>query len=186
MTPRRPAAGANGSGDPGARGARVADIQRWEFVRDERTGAGIPCPPRWRGRDDTSAVIALIDPFLPRDAGFRPNVNVVVERPHEALADLDSFTNRSLRTMQLGLTDLHLIDLAPAGIGGHPGCHVTSVYRSGIYALAIEQWWTMVGGLGTTLSATCAVEDYARMAPVFETVAAGLIPAPGAPGEPGA
>lgn len=177
MTPGTQAPGANGAGN-----GRVADIQRWELVRDEHTGAGIPRPPRWHSRDDTSAVIALVDPFLPRDAGFRPNVNLVVERPHDALADLDSFTNRSLQTMRLGLTDLHLIDLAPADVGGRPGHHVTSVYRSGIYALALEQWWTTVGGLGTTLSATCAVEDYARMAPVFEAIAAGLIPATAGPG----
>jgi hypothetical protein len=169
-----------GTQPPGANGAgngRVTNIQRWELLRDEQTGAGIPRPSRWHSRDDTSAVIALVDPFLPRDAGFRPNVNLVVERPHGALADLDSFTNRSLQTMRLGLTDLYLIDLAPIDVGGYPGCHVTSVYRSGIYALALEQWWTIVAGLGTTLSASCAVEDYARMAPVFEAVAAGLIPA---------
>lgn len=177
MTPGMPVPGANGAGN-----GLVANTQHWEFVCDEHTGAGIPRPPRWHSRDDTSAVIALVDPFLPRDAGFRPNVNLVVERPHGALADLDSFTDRTLQTMRLGLTDLHLIDLAPADLGGRQGCHVTSVYRSGIYALALEQWWTVAGGLGTTPSATCAIEDYARMAPVFETVAAGLIPATAGPG----
>jgi len=153
------------------------DVQRWEFLADEATGAGIPRPPRWQQRDGTSALIALVDPFMPRDRAFRPNVNVVVERPHEILTDLDAFTARSIQNMRGGLTDLQLIDVQPAVIGGYPGHHVTSAYRSGIYALALEQWWTVVGGLGTTLSATCSVEDYARMAPVFELIGGGLVPA---------
>ena len=166
-----------GGSDEAADGSRRPDAQHWLFVGDEDTGAGIPSPPRWQRREDTAAVVALIDPFVPRDRGFRPNVTVVVERPHEILADLDVFTARAVENMHGGLTDLHLIDIAPADIGGLEGRHVTSVYRSGIYPLALEQWWTVVGGLGSTLTATCAVEDYLRMAPVFEAIAAGFRPA---------
>jgi hypothetical protein len=157
----------------------AAQAGGWDFISDSTTGAGIPRPPRWRRRDDTAAVIALVDGFVPTGRAFRPNVNVVVEKPHQILTDLDVFTVRAIQNMQGGMTDLHLIDVQPAEIGGRPGRHVTSAYRSGIYSLALEQWWTVVGDTATTLSATCAVEDYARLAETFDVVAAGLKPAIG-------
>ena len=151
----------------------------WDFVIDEATGVGIPWPPRWRRHDDTTAVIVLVDRFMSGDRAFRPNVNVVIEKPDPILTDIDVFTVRAIQNMQGGMTDMHLIDVQPVEIGGSPGRHVTSAYRSGLYALALEQLWTVIGGIATTLSATCAVEDYARLAETFDLVAAGLKPATG-------
>jgi len=174
-------AAAAGSGDEAtglADGPR-RPVDGWDFILDEATGAGIPCPPRWIRRDDTPAAIALVDRFVSGDGAFRPNVNVIVEKPHQILTDLDVFTVRAIANMQGGMTDMHLVDVQRVQIGGHPGRHVTSAYRSGRYALALEQWWTVISGIATTLSATCAVEDYARLAEIFDVVATGLAPAPG-------
>jgi hypothetical protein len=167
-------------GETGPVAAR-GQAEGWEFIIDEATGAGIPWPPRWRRRDDTAAVIALVDRFVPSDGAFRPNVNVIVEKPHPILTGLDVFTVRAIQNMQGGMTDMHLIDLEPVEIGGHPGRHLTSAYRSGRYSLALEQWWTVVDGTATTLSATCAVEDYPRLGEIFDVVAAGLMPATSQP-----
>jgi hypothetical protein len=173
------AAPGGGNGATGLADGPRRPVEGWDFILDETTGAGIPRPPRWMRRADTPAVIALVDRFVSGDRAFRPNVNVIVEQPHQILTDLEVFTVRAIQNMQGGMTDMHLVDVQPAAIGGHPGRHVTSAYRSGIYALALEQWWTVINGMATTLSATCAVEDYARLAEIFDVVAAGLVPAPG-------
>jgi hypothetical protein len=58
-------------------------------------------------------------------------------------------------------------------------------HRDGVYAIATEYWWTMAGGVATALTASCQVEDYLDLSPVFENIAAGMVPAGQLPG-PGA
>lgn len=156
----------------------AAPTQAWELVIHEATGAGIPCPPDWQRERDPGGAILLVEPYAATqsaDRSFRPNVSVVVERPHPALRDIAAFTTRMVDNMVLGLTDLHVIDLEVVEVAGHEGRRILAGHRSGQYALALEQWWTIVDGIGTTISGSCAVEDYLRASPVFELVAAGLV-----------
>jgi hypothetical protein len=153
-----------------------AATQVWELATDEQTGVAIPCPPRWQRVPAGDAVIALVEPYVsPVRRDFRANVTVTVERPPERLAEIAAYTTRMVDNAVVGLTDLHVIDLDVVEVAGHEGRRMLAGYRAGQYALALEQWWALAGGLGTTLSGTCAVESYPRASPIFELVACGLV-----------
>lgn len=152
--------------------------QAWPLVVDELSEAALPRPPGWRRVDDPAAVIVLVEPYTPeiaRQRAFRANASLILEQPHELLRDLAAFTTRMVDNLLLTLTDAHVIDIEPVDLAGREGRRLLCGYRSGKYALALEQWWTVIGETGVTLSGTCAVEDYLRASPIFEVLAAGLV-----------
>lgn len=147
----------------------------WHLVVDEATGAGIPCPPRWVRVEEPGATIAVVEPDPAGGRPFRANVTVVVEHVGESFTDVEAYARCMLDGLALTLTDLHVISFSAVHVSGHEGYRLVAGYRSGPYALSLEQWWTVADGVGTTLSGTCAVEDYLYASPIFEVAAAGLL-----------
>lgn len=147
--------------------------QSWRLVRDDESGLGIPCPPGWTQTSDLSVAIALVESDPLERRSFRANVTVVTERTSQP--DLATYSTHMLDNLARTLTDMQVLSLDTDRVCGYEGRRLLAGYRSGQYALSLEQWWTLVDGVGTTLSGTCAVEDYLYASPIFEVVAAGLL-----------
>jgi hypothetical protein len=147
-------------------------------VAHSSTGLRLPVPSGWEALVDAGVPVVLTHAIEPGQAPrFRPSMVATVEQPPDALTDIAAYTDSSLGTMRRMLTGFHVIAADAITISGHEGRRVLAGYRGGIYALAAEYWWTVVHGVATTLTANCQVEDYLDLEPVFEEVAAGLVPA---------
>ena len=150
----------------------------WTSVMHPASNLRLSVPPAWEAVLDVGAPVVLASPLGPgQGSRFRPNIVATVERPPPGMTDVAAYTDSSIGTMRRMLTGFHVIAIDNTAIGGHEGRRVLCGYRSGIYALTAEYWWTVAHGVGTTLTASCQVEDYLDLAPVFEEVAAGLVPA---------
>jgi hypothetical protein len=157
--------------------------QTWGVITHPRTGLELPVPPGWQAVRDAGAPLVVA---APREAGqpqrFRPNAVVTVERPPPAAADVAAYTAASVAGLAQLLTGLHVIAVDVITLGGHDGRRVLCGHRDGVYAIATEYWWAIVAGVATTLTASCQVEDYLDLSPVFENIAAGMVPAGQLPG----
>ncbi|MGD0556656.1 MAG: hypothetical protein ABSA93_16980 [Streptosporangiaceae bacterium] len=157
-----------------------------DSVTHPGSGLRLRVPARWESVLDAGAPVVLAFPIEPgQTPHFRPNIVATVERTPPAMMDVAAYTDASLEGMRRMLTGFQVIAIDPATIDGHEGRRVLCAYRSGIYALATEHWWTVALGVATTLTASCQVEDYLDLAPVFEDVAAAMVPATRVPGGPG-
>jgi len=144
----------------------------WEIVRDEETGAAVPCPPDWEALRSPETRILLRQPGEP--GRFAWNVAVTVERPEEPFADLAGYTTAMIHNMSLTLTDLRVISIDPIEFWGRPGRRVLCAHRAGPYAVALEQYWFLDGGVATTLSGSCDVADHLKAAETFAYIANGM------------
>jgi hypothetical protein len=153
----------------------------WEVIHHPATGLALPVPPGWQAALDAGAPIVLAAPVLPADEGqipaFRSNTVATAERPKPDLTTIAAYTTASLTNLRLLLTGLHVIAADAVDIAGHDGCRVLCGYRDGIFAIAAEYWWVIADGIATTLTTSCQVEQYLDASPVFEDIAAGLVPA---------
>lgn len=153
-------------------------IAAWNVIEHPATGLALPVPPGWQAVRDAGAPLVLAWPQRPGSAPrFRPNAVATVEQPPPEAAGIAAYTAASVATMQQMLTGLHVIAIDVITIGGHDGRRVLCGHRDGMYALASEYWWTLAAGVATTLTASCQVEDYLDLSPVFETIAAGMVAA---------
>ncbi|GAA3684892.1 hypothetical protein GCM10022224_057010 [Nonomuraea antimicrobica] len=143
----------------------------WQIYHDQETGASLPVPPGWEGLLYPEVRIALRQPGS--GPGFRPNVTLTVERPPKELSELPDYSQALLQAMALTLTDLTVISIDQYERWGVEGRRVLSAYRSGIYALALEQYWFLKDDLVTSMSGTCAVEQHDELAETFEYIVAG-------------
>jgi hypothetical protein len=100
-----------------------------------------------------------------------------VERPGPELAGIAAYADASVLNLQKMLTGFHVIAADVLDIGGFEGRRVLCGYRDGVFAIAAEYWWVIANGVATTLTASCQVEQYLKVSPVFENIAAGLVPA---------
>ena len=140
-------------------------------------------PPGWQAVRDAGAPLVLAAPREPGQAHrFRPNMVAVVERPPPAVTDVAAYTAASIASMAQLLTGLHVIAIDVVTLGEHDGRRVLCGHRDGVYAIATEHWWTIAAGVATALTASCQVEDYLDLSPVFENIAAGMVPAAQVPG----
>jgi hypothetical protein len=155
----------------------------WEIVEDEETGAGLPRPPGWETlhAPETRILLRQHDALPGR---FAWTVAVTVERPEDPYSDVAAYTTAMIHNMSLGLTDLRVIAIDPVEFWGREGRRVLSAHRAGPYAVALEQYWFVSGGVATTLSGSCDVADHLRAIDVFGYLAHGLSPADRLPGEP--
>lgn len=153
----------------------------WTQVASPECGLRLPVPAGWEVLGKGVPVVLAAPSGPGQGARFRPNVVVTVEQPPPALADLAAYTDSSIGAMQRMLTGFQVIAVDEVLIDGHAGRRVLCGYRSGVFALAAEYWWTVARGVATTLTASCQVEDYLDLAQVFEEVAGGMVPAARAP-----
>lgn len=142
-------------------------------------------PPGWQAVRDGGAPLVLAGPREPGQARFRPNAVATMERPSAAVTGISAYTAASIAGMHRMMTGLHVISIDIVTVGGHDGRRVLCGHRDGVYAIATEHWWTIKAGVATSLTASCQVEDYLDLSPVFENIAAGMVPAVQVP-EPGA
>lgn len=150
----------------------------WKLIAHPATGLALPVPPGWLAARNAGAPLVLAWPQEPGQAKrFRPNVVTTVEQPPVELAAIAAYTAASIANMQLMLTGLYVIAIDIVSLGGNDGRRVLCGHRDGVHAIATEHWCTLAGGVATTMTASCQVEDYLDLSPVFENVAAGLVPA---------
>jgi hypothetical protein len=150
----------------------------WTSVTHSASGLCLPVPPGWEAVLDAGAPVVLASPLgSVQRSRFRPNIVATLEQPPPTMADLTAYTNSSIDTMRRMFTGFHVIAIDDIAIGGHEGRRVLCGYRSGMYALAAEYWWTVAQWVATTLTASCQVEDYLDLSQLFEEVAAGMVPA---------
>jgi hypothetical protein len=150
----------------------------WEVIAHPATGLALPVPPGWLAVRDAGAPLVLAWPKeADKKRRFRPNLVATVEQPPGELTGIAAYTAASVTNMQLMLTDLCVIAIDVVTVGGHDGRRVLCGHRDSVHAIATEHWWTVADGVATTLTASCQVEDYLDLAPVFENVAAGMVPA---------
>jgi hypothetical protein len=151
-------------------------------MKHPATGLALPVPPGWQAARDAGAPLILAWPQERlRAARFRPNAVATVDRPAPDLTGIAAYTAASIAGMQRMLTGMYVIAIDVITIAGHEGRRVLCGYREGVFALAAEYWWTVAGGLATTLTASCQIEDYLDLSPVFEHIAAGMVPAAESP-----
>lgn len=107
------------------------------------------------------------------DGGFRANlVLTVVENGGLSFRDWQAKTDQMLPLL---LRDYSLVDLERLAVTGHPGGRrrARHVAPSGALVLT-NQWFTAVGDLGITLSATADVSSFGALRTLFAQAAATL------------
>jgi len=165
---------------PATRNASVPTAA-WGLIRHPATGLTLPVPPGWQAVCDAGAPVVLAAPPVAAAPDelppFRPNVVAAVERPRPELAGIAEYAAASVANLQMLLTGLHVIAADVIHIAGQEGRRVLCGYRDGIVTVAAEYWWVVADGIATTLTASCQVEQYLAVSPVFEDIAAGLVPA---------
>jgi hypothetical protein len=137
-------------------------------VTHSPSGLTLPVPSGWQPSPGAGAPVVLASLL---------NMVATVEQLPLAMTDVAAYTDASIDGMRRMLTGFHVIAVDAVTIGAYEGRRALCGYRSGMYALATEYWWTVPHGVATTLIASCQVEDYLDLAQVFEDVAAGMIPA---------
>lgn len=151
----------------------MAEQEQVPLVPWQGAGVAVLAPAGWEQVDvpDPGTPLVVVEP---RDDGFR--ANLVVTRTD--LAGM-SFRDWQVGTDELlarTLTEHHLIDLERLTVAGRPGGRrlVHHVAPSGA-AVVLEQWCTVVGGIGWALSATVDVERSGALAGVLASCAAGFV-----------
>lgn len=154
--------------------------------------AELTAPPGWEVHDRPAvgARLVLVEPAGPPSpsgsSGFRANL-VVTAVPAGGLSFRD-WQAGSDEILARALDDYLLIDLERLEVAGRPGGRRLA-HHAGPRgeALTMEQWFTLVGDVGHTLTATVDTARYDELADLLATTAAGWRPGPAtAPGGPDA
>lgn len=132
----------------------------------------VTCPDGWSTVDvavEGLALVAVAD--VEPASGFRPTLVVSSSRVGKlGLADWEAGTEALLASR---LTGYLLLDAAPAELAGR-----TAQYRLSTYAndagveLTAAQWSAVDGGVGLSLTLTCATDDYPDFRAEAEAIAA--------------
>ncbi len=154
-------------------------------VEHPRSGARMSVPEGWEilVAEDSDTVVAL-EPAADGDDGFRANLVLsVVGNDGMSFRDWQTATDETLPAM---LQDYLLLDLEKRPVAGLPGGRRLAHHVSpeGV-ALTMEQWFTVVDGVGFTLTATVDSWRYDLWADELSALAEQLeLPAAAADGVP--
>ena len=154
-------------------------------VEHPRSGARMSVPEGWEVlvADDSDTVVAL-EPAAEGADGFRANLVLsVVGNDGMSFRDWQTATDETLPAM---LQDYLLLDLEKRRVAGLPGGRRLAHHVSpdGV-ALTMEQWFTVVDGVGFTLTATVDSWRYDQWADELSALAEQLeLPAAAADGVP--
>lgn len=144
------------------------------LYRDSDEGFAIPAPRDWLMRESTQDTVAVIFVAPESDDEFRPNIVVTVDdlEPGQTLEQWQEFVDSVSPQM---LDQYVLIDNE---ITEHDGY---SVYRRLAHhanpdgtALTTEQWATVRGSKGYTVTTTAATMDLKQSAGLFAAIAQGF------------
>jgi hypothetical protein len=162
-----------------------ASATGWSLFRDGPTGAGMSCPVSWvrvevPGPSIVMAVAVSADRLEPGQ--FRPNVVLTVERVAAGSEDLRVFSPGVVEGFLASVLGAYVVavDLYPLP-GGREGRRMVAAYRQPPHAVVLSQWWTVVGGIATAVSASCSADQYLALEPAFEGFLSGFTPATSAP-----
>jgi hypothetical protein len=141
-------------------------------VSDPRTGFAFVLPGDWEVLTEPAEGIDLLacEP-QPGERDFRANlVLTVVDNGGLSFRDWQAGTDELLPGV---LTDYHLLDLERLPFAGHPGGRRLAHHvHDEAGPLTMEQWFTLVDGVGYTLTATVDTWRYDELADLFAGVAA--------------
>lgn len=125
--------------------------------------------------------------------GFRTNAVLTYSRLPDGMG-FEDWQRTSDQLLPSTLHDFLLLDLERLDVAGRPGARRLAHHASKENeSLTMEQWVTLVGSTGITLTLTCATLRYVELEPVLTALASSLAvhgepedPAPGqdAGGEP--
>lgn len=143
-------------------------------------GAGLlDVPAGWEVHDRPAegALLVVREPAGDDPPAFRANL-VVTAVPVGGLSFRD-WQAGSDEILARALDDYLLVDLERLSVGGGPGGRRLA-HHAGPRgeALTMEQWVTLVDGVGHTLTATVATGRYDELADLFATAAASWRPDP--------
>lgn len=135
----------------------------------EQPHIGLRLPPGWHRRGDTASgvVVAARPPSLPR-SGVSPEL---VLRCVPVDGDLQTWRDVAVTDLRRQLADFALEDVDSYELGDHLVDYRRFGHRFGAVDVLTEQWAWLLGGVGVTLTATVAREDYADYGELFELVA---------------
>ena len=141
--------------------------------RHRRAGFAIPLPRDWHIQEDPRADVALIA-VAPESDDFRPNIVVTVDElePDRTLQSWQEFTDSASEQL---LDQYLLIDTEVLERHGHPIARRLAHHPNadGV-ALTMEQWSTVRGRLGYTVTATAQTMGLQYVAGLFAAVARGF------------
>lgn len=154
-------------------------------VEHPGSGARMSVPEEWEvlTGEDSDTVIAL-EPQAEGDADFRANLVLsVVDNDGMSFRDWQTATDEVLPAM---LQDYLLLDLEKRSVAGSAGGRRLAHHVSpGGVALTMEQWFTVVDGVGFTLTATVDSWRYDQWADELAALAERLeLPAAASAGVP--
>lgn len=128
-------------------------------------------PASWQSfLDEQGVALTAVDD----GPGFRTNAVLTYSRLPEGLSfnDWQRTTDQQLPTT---LHDFTLLDLERLDVSGLPGARRLAHHASRANeSLTMQQWMTVIGSTGITLTLTCATLRYVELAPTLSKVAASL------------
>jgi len=129
-------------------------------------------PRSWRGAPWGDEALVALEPAR-ADGGFRANlVLTVMSNGGLSFRDWQAKTDRMLPIL---LRDYSLLDVERLEVAGQPGGRRCARYVSPSGCLVLtNQWFTAVGDLGITLSATADVSSFGLLQTLFAQAAANL------------
>ncbi|MEE6294895.1 hypothetical protein [Georgenia wangjunii] len=128
-------------------------------------------PDSWEVHHDVRGIpLVAVEP----EPGFRTNIVVTYSALGEG-ATLKDWQRDTDRLLPSTLEDYLLLDLEMTIVAGHEGARRLAHHASkDNKSLTMEQWVTVVGTTGITLTATCATMRYLEQAPVIGRSVASL------------
>jgi hypothetical protein len=102
-------------------------------------------------------------------SGFRANVTVTAEP--SAAADVESYTDGALAAQDELLDSHRTIDRSADRLGELACTRTLGHHDHGGHAVVIGQWRVVDGGVGWTVTASCAALDYAALADALDACA---------------
>jgi len=140
--------------------SRPAVVDGRPHAGDEETGARLGHPVGWQLLEGTVARIELAWPTsgLPHGA-FRPTVSLDVTAAPTG-PDAPAARSREVVSHLLGaVPGTHVLSLDLVTLGdGLQGRRLVAVQRRRPHTVQTTLWWTVYGGIATTVTATCALE----------------------------
>lgn len=165
----------------------MSGLMTWDTVRDDATGAALAVPADWeRLAPPSPAVLAVAWPAAAVASGeFRANVAVTVEPVPPHAQDLRVYSPNVVEGFLATMPDAYVVavDVYPL-----PGCRdgrqMIGVYRQDGHAIVLSQYWIIVSGLATAVSASCRIDRFATLDRVFDGCLHRFEPATSPPPEP--
>lgn len=136
------------------------------------SGLGFTHPQSWLSSAWGAEGLVALEPVRP-DGGFRANlVLTVMDNAGLSFRDWQAKTDRMLPLL---LRDYSLVDLERLEVARHPGGRRCARHVSPSGALVLtNQWFTVAGDLGVTLSGTADVLSCGALRTVFTHAASTL------------